>query len=265
MNKDQAHPNSAAVSARKALQEAGVTLSISGTNLQERLQKRQLQRELRQQTNLEEILRDALKNCSSSASDHPLDPDWLDEFLQLAERTSNPDMQKLWALIFAKEASVRGSFSIRSLRALSELTRKDAEMFQRAVALSSLTPGDSSRKIIYSCYYPSGWGFFNNQEQHHLNLNQFGLPYSSLLWLMEHGLVHSSELDTSSLSKQQDYQIKSGSKVLAYRPQVDGLKLRYYRFTPVGDELARLVAGLELKEYQVALAAMLSHAMAPVK
>lgn len=265
MAKEQVHPNSAAASARKALQEAGVTLQISGTNLQERLEKRQLQQQLRLQSNLESILRDALKNCSSAASDHPLDADWLDAFLSLAERTSNPDMQKLWALIFAKEASVRGSFSIRSLKLLSELTRKDAEMFQRAVALSCLTPGDSSRKILFGCYYPSGWGLFTSTEQHKLSLYQFALPYSSLLWLMEHGLVHSAELETSSLSKDQDYQIKTGKKALTFKPKVAGIKLRYYRFTPVGDELARLVSGLEHPDYQASLASMLSHAMTPVK
>ena len=265
MTKEQNHPNSAAVSARKALQEAGVTLSLGGSDLQERWQKRQQQRQLRMQSNLETILRDALKHCSSSASDHPLDADWLDEFLALAERTSNPDMQKLWALIFSKEASVRGSFSIRSLRLLSELTRKDAEMFQRAVALSSQTQGDSSRKIIFGCFFPSGWGLFTNTEQHQLSLNQFGLPYSSLLWLMEHGLVHGAELETSSLSKEQDYPLKFGTKVMRYRPLVSGLKLRYYRFTPIGDELARLVGGIDHQDYQVSLAAMLAQAMTPVK
>ena len=261
MAQDPIRPNSAAASARKALQEAGITLKRAGTDLQQRLERRQQQRAQNQQVNLETILSLALKNCGETACDHPLDADWLDVFLALAEKTSNPEMQQLWALIFAKEASMRGSFSTRSLRLLSELTRKDAEMFQRAVALSCQTQGDSALKIIFGCHYTAGWRFLSNQEQSQLSLNLFGLPYSSLLWLMEHGLIHTGELETSSLSMSQDYQLKFGPVSLQLRPKVERLKLRYYRLTPVGEELARLVAGKTNADYQQALAAILAKAV----
>ena len=107
MAQDPIRPNSAAASARKALQEAGITLKRAGTDLQQRLERRQQQRAQNQQVNLETILSLALKNCGETACDHPLDADWLDVFLALAEKTSNPEMQQLWALIFAKEASMR--------------------------------------------------------------------------------------------------------------------------------------------------------------
>ncbi|MBW8191082.1 TIGR03899 family protein [Neiella marina] len=254
------HPSSASAGARAALQQAGVSLSITGTTAQQRLQKRQQQRLLRQQKNLESILAKGLRLIENTATDTPLDADWLDNFLELAEKSANTDMQALWASIFAKEASSSGSFSIRSLRTLSEMTRKDAQLFQQAVALHSRTPGDRSCKILFGCHYLSR-GFFGDAESHNLNLNQYGLPYSSILWLMEHGLLFSSDLETSPLNPKQDYQIRLTGDLHSFTPSVKKLKLRYYRFTPVGDELAPLIGNLKHEAYHDALLAMLGQVM----
>lgn len=254
------HPSSASAGARSALQQAGVTLSITGTSAQQRLEKRQQTQLLQRQKNLETILAKGLRLIENTATDHPLDADWLDCFLDLAEKSANTDMQALWASIFAKEASSSGSFSIRSLRTLSEMTRKDAQLFQHAVALHSRTPGDRSCKILFGCHYQSR-GLFGEAQSHNLNLNQFGLPYSGILWLMEHGLLFSSDLETSPLNPKQDYQVRLTGELFSFTPKVKKLKLRYYRFTPVGDELAPLIGNIKHEEYHQALLNMLGNVM----
>ncbi|GGA80331.1 TIGR03899 family protein [Neiella marina] len=254
--------NSAITGARAALQQTGVTLSITGTTLEQRLDKRLQQRQLQYQKNLEAILSKGLRLIEKAATDQPLDSDWLDCFLSLAEKSSNSDMQALWASIFAKESCHAGSFSIRSLRTLSEMTRKDAQLFQQAVALHSRTPGDRSCKIIIGYHYET-WGFFSDNHSEALSLNQFGLPYSGILWLMEHGLLFNSDLETSPLSPKQEYQIRLTGQLHSFTPTVNKLKLRYYRFTPVGDELAPLIGNIKHEAYHQALLTMFAKVMKP--
>ncbi|MCM2678734.1 TIGR03899 family protein [Echinimonas agarilytica] len=265
MPNNKIHPGSAAASARKALKNAGVSLSIAQTTLPQRLEKRRAHQHLTQQSNIEAILAKALKLCEQSTSDHALDPDWLTAFIEFAEQTSNPEMQRLWALVFSKEAAMSGSFSIRSMRALKDLTRKDADIFQLAVTLCSRTPGDRSLKIILGCYHPPTWRMFGRKGHQTISLNRFGMPYSNILWMMEHGLVYNSELETSALSTENDYQLKIGQDTLCFRPNVQQLKLRYYRLTPVGDELAKLVLNEGHSGYTQQLIEMLESVMSPIE
>ncbi|MEI8649773.1 DUF2806 domain-containing protein [Paraglaciecola sp. Hal342] len=75
-----------------------------------------------------------------------LDPDWFYNFVNMAEEIHSPAMQELWGKIFAVETNRPGSFSLRTLLILKQLTHKDAQTFRRAVSLSSRRKGDTTPK-----------------------------------------------------------------------------------------------------------------------
>ena len=62
-----------------------------------------------------------------------VDQDWLNHFASYAERVSSEGVRNLWARVLAGEIRRNGSFSLSSLRLLSELDQKMATTFQTEV------------------------------------------------------------------------------------------------------------------------------------
>ncbi len=62
-----------------------------------------------------------------------VDQDWLNHFASFAERASSEDVRHLWAKVLAGEIRRTSSFSLSSLRLLSELDQPMATTFQQAV------------------------------------------------------------------------------------------------------------------------------------
>ena len=62
-----------------------------------------------------------------------VDQDWLNHFASYAERASSEDVQHLWARVLAGEIRRTGTFSLSSLRLLSELDQRMATTFQSLV------------------------------------------------------------------------------------------------------------------------------------
>ncbi len=61
----------------------------------------------------------------------PLEQDWLTHFASYAEKASSEEVRNLWAKVLAGEIRKTGSFSLSSLRLLSELDHRMATTFQR--------------------------------------------------------------------------------------------------------------------------------------
>ena len=62
-----------------------------------------------------------------------VDQDWLNHFASYAERVSSEGVQQFWAKVLAGEIRQRRSFSLSSLRLLSELDQHIAATFQNVV------------------------------------------------------------------------------------------------------------------------------------
>jgi hypothetical protein len=81
-----------------------------------------------------------------------VDPDWVARFFGSAQDVSNEDMQKLWARILAGEVVKPGTFSLRTLEVLKNLSQREAERFQEAASMVSndglLLLGPSCRQIF---------------------------------------------------------------------------------------------------------------------
>ncbi len=192
----------------------------------------------RRQNNLEAIVRRALSQSDNSTVVDELDGDWFYHFSRLSENTASPRMQGLWANILLRELENPGSFSRRALEVLEQLSVKETNLFAKAVNIA-LQVGSEYRLVIgiYRRHRLAG------TQTRLLPLGQFGLPYSALATLMEIGLLQSTELLSADLrlSPLQFYLGGHQAQLTGHRR---GRKthLTYYRFTAVGDELARLLA-----------------------
>lgn len=190
----------------------------------------------RRQRNLEAILHKALLQANADLVVDELDGDWFYHFSRLSENTGNPRMQGLWATILLRELEQPGSFSRRTLEVLEKLSLKETQLFAKVVNMA-LTVGQEYRLVI-GLYKRHALGGGHTRL---LPMGQFGLPYSALATLMELGLLQSSELVSADL-RQIPLQFSMGGhrgQLLGNRRRVH---LTYYRFSVIGDELARLVA-----------------------
>ncbi|MCL1092531.1 TIGR03899 family protein [Shewanella kaireitica] len=194
------------------------------------------------QSNLETIYKIAISQTPSDVTGMDLDADWAHQFFQLAEQIHNRKMQELWGRILASEITNPGNFSLRTLTTLKQLTHKEAQILEKALGMSVLVNNESKLKLIIGFKHASGLGnLFKKPTQTNIGLSQFGLPYSNILTLIEAGILHRSELETGLLSSKKPINFALSNIKLKLTPKSGQLFFSYYRFTPVGDELAQLI------------------------
>lgn len=234
----------AAEMAQKSLSYWGIDLSAQRLlkPLSERYRIREAYQQQRYQDNLERILRHGMKMCEHHTADVPLDLDWLHCYIDLAQTISQPAMQGLWSRIFAQESMYPGSFSFKALTTLKGHTQREAKLFQRTCELASRTPTDGGLKLIFGYHRYPGWrDVFGKRHSRSLKLGNFGLPYSALLIMTDSHLLHRGEMTSAELQTHPAYPLQQGQHTVLLTPRHIHSRLRYYRFTPLGEELAQLL------------------------
>lgn len=118
---------------RKAKAEADAKRTELVSNLElegieRRAAERFLRRETKRQENIESITIQAAKNLSDEDSVNDIDEDWIESFFKECEDINDEQMQTLWAKILSEEVKSKGSFSRRTLRLLSTLSKDEAEL-----------------------------------------------------------------------------------------------------------------------------------------
>jgi len=153
-------------------------------------------------------------------------------------------MQQLWAHILAREQVLAGEFSHKALNTLHNMTAKEAQLLQRACSLSTVLDLDHNRKPLVGLRIAAkSWGWLPRLAVNRLALGTFRLPLSSLMLLGDLGLLHANELDSGILTPEHQLELDYQGHRWLLRPRKP-LALSYYRFTPVGNELAQpAVAG----------------------
>ena len=97
------------------------------------------ERELRKLANKMRVVDAALDDIKSSdeepeETDEPMSEDWLNYFESHAENVSSKDLRELWARVLAGEIRKPRSFSLRTLRLLSEIDGATAKSFETFVS-----------------------------------------------------------------------------------------------------------------------------------
>ncbi|MGR5079262.1 TIGR03899 family protein [Photobacterium swingsii] len=227
-------------------------------SIEQRTQQREQKEREAQQANLEKILKIAYDVSNEDSANMP-DPDWLAQFMSIAKNIHSANMQALWGRVLKKEVIAPGSFSIKALNTLKNMTKKDAHAFQHACSLSCSFGTDQGRKLLTGAIsHKMSLLVIPKRDQSKLTLGQYQLPYHELLSLIELGIIHASELESGSISQHQalplnyqnhHFKILANSKIST---------LTYYRFTPTGNELAHLLPVSLYEGYQTDLINLLN-------
>ncbi|MGX9462245.1 TIGR03899 family protein [Shewanella sp. A14] len=250
--------DAAQVSARKKALLLGRLIGLaseeeyrpSTASIAERAKHRQRKQLSQHQANLENIFALALNYTPSDVTGVELDPDWRYQFFQMAEQIHNHKMQDLWARILASEIVNPGNFSLRTLAILIQLTFREAQIFEKALGMSVKFNTESRFKLLSSYRINGGIKqYFRKHTQTNFGLSQFGLPYSSILTLVDAGILHKSEFETGLLNSNENIQLTLCNATLSLTPKNQHLLFTYYRFTTVGDELCQLIQAKSDNEF----------------
>ena len=197
---------------------------------------------LKQQQNLESIIHKAVNYCDNENIVNKTDQDWFSHFIKLAENISNPVMQDLWAKILAGEIFQPGSFSLKALTEFKKMSIHDAKLLAKACSLSCHDTKKQHYRIITGSTQQSNlWNIFDKDKQQNINLNTVGLSYGDILSLSENHLVFSQESESHLLKKGESIDMNFNGIMLSINAKKNDCALRFYKFTPIGVELARLI------------------------
>ncbi|MDB1122296.1 TIGR03899 family protein [Vibrio algarum] len=206
------------------------------------------QREQRQK-NLEKIIKFSHSFCNDETAGDP-DQDWLNRFFDMAQDIHNSSMQRLWAQILKLEVTNPGSTSVKALQILKDMTPKEAQYLQKAASLACSFGGEHSKKLLIGFRTQSGLFSFTKRDiEETINLGSYQLPYSSILLLIELGLVIGTELESGEIEFDPALMIDYQGKKISLQPMSKGSRLLYYRLSPVGNELCKLLGNKPNMKY----------------
>lgn len=267
-SQESKHKSSNNASSQQQLINLAKSFSLDGALLPEDKQmpiaERAVRRErlvlLKQQQNLENIITKAINFCDDENAVNKTDHDWFSSFIPLAENISNKTMQGLWAKILAGEISRPGTFSLKALKVFRNMSIYDAKLFGKACSLAC---HDSKKKnyriIIGSAQQPNLFNLFDKYRQQVINLNNFGLSFGDILSLAENHLIFSQESETNLFDKHGSLGMDFNGIPLIFTASKANCLLSFYKFTPVGTELARLINDAPEMDYLQSLKTQLSH------
>ncbi|MDG1750288.1 MAG: TIGR03899 family protein [Thalassotalea sp.] len=218
--------------------------------IEERSKKRERITHLRKQQNLENIIQRAIKYCSDNEVADRADQDWFNNFINLAEDVSNKTMQDLWAKILAGEISSPGSFSLKSLQAFKTMSMNEAKLLAKACAIAIKDQSKKSMRIISGASQAPGlFNFFSKNREHRINLSPFGLSYADLLTLADNHLIFIQETETPPIASGETLSFNFNGENLSLKAKKNNTLLTFYKFTPIGTELAQLIGDNPEQKY----------------
>ncbi len=211
--------------------------------IEERANKRGRLTALRKQQNIENIIQKTLGYCANLDIKQRTDHDWFDCYITLAEGVSNQTMQDLWAKILAGELVKPGSFSFKALKIFREMSIYDAKLLAKACSLAVQDQNKKNIRLISGTYQKPGlWNFFSKQRQQYINLSHFGLNYADLLALAENHLIYLQESELNLDHKDEKLNFYYNGLPLKFSAKRANTCLQFYKFTPLGAELAYLIS-----------------------
>lgn len=216
---------------------------------------------VKEQLNLDEIGINAANNLASEKNPETqeaipeISDDWLNEFENYAKLKSSEDMKIIFGKILSGEVSKPGSFSIRTVRLISQLDNKAARIFQK------LCSNVISMKIGGTELYDARVVSINGNAGSN-KLSQYGLSFGNLNILNEYGLIisnYNSQMPYSPCIANENntvgasvvYQNKHFAFVPTDREKFDKeLKLSGVALTLAGIELMNIIPIVETGSYK---------------
>ena len=216
----------------RAKTKAKIADQKSQFELDQKIEDRLLHKEAQRQKNIDSINYVAAEQVSMmhSVSSESVDQDWITRFFNIAQDISNEEMQKLWGRILAGEVESPGSYSMRTLEIMKNMSSNEAKIFSKIAKLSVYTTGRCFLiKLHDSEYY----------EKEH------DIAFLDLLTLREIGLISPDDaaIQFHKTKAGQDSLFKYGNSGISLERTQDGsnIKISVIPLTISGKELAELV------------------------
>jgi len=200
--------------------------------IEDRIDSRLDFQERKRQANIESVTATAayeLKDENDVPESKP-DEDWINRFFSAAQDVSSEEMQKLWGRILSGEIKKPGSFSLKTLDFLRNMTKSDAEAFEHMAKFALRLKRSSMVAIIDKMWLKESKQVF---DEHLFILAELGLMYPTELAIK---IFNNNAL----LS---EFFIAGKSILLVERSNLKGsVQLPAWKFTMVGSELLTLAS-----------------------
>ena len=206
--------------------------------LMRRAESRMVADAIRQEKNIENVLDAAaseLKNADN-VSDLPVDEDWIARLFSIIKEINNEGLQYVWGKILAGEITTPGSFSMRTLETVRNLSQKEAETFQKVLPLVMCSGG------LY---------FITANED---LLKQYDLFFSDILLLEECGLVNMSLTNNPKVSTTENSLMYSDTTLIrfvGYTPERVQITYGVHKLSCAGKELYSILSHNSDKSYAI--------------
>lgn len=248
----------------KITQQFGIEAPLLPLEKQMPVEDRSTKRErlavLRKQENIEAIMEKTFAFCSSNSIDKRPDLDWFSRYITLAEHVSNNTMQDLWAKILAGELSRPNSYSLKALKVFRDMSIIDAKLLAKACSLAVKDQAKKNIRIISGTYQlPGLLNFFAKDRQIHVDLSHFGLNYADILSLADNNLIYQQESESSMMTNGEKLTFFYNGAPLKLRCKKPNIAVQFYKFTPIGTELANLISEKPNDDFFTVLKQQLSH------
>lgn len=176
------------------------------------------------------------------------DFDWFVRFFDSAGNIRNEEMQELWAKILAGEVRKPGSFSLRTLEKLRNMTQKEAELFRR---IAEFILKETDGTLFLFC----DTDFFEEDFN-----ERYGICNSDILALEECGLLSALRMD-NHMSFSEDIGGFLNDNIVLLFEKVQGnekyFKYKSYALTQTAIELLKIAKENCNDEYVLELGRML--------
>ena len=253
--------------ANKLLADGGLTVGAAELEgLSAQIAARVNYQEVKRQRNLGRIVEAAQKALPEKVSGTAVDPDWTSRFFSAAQEISNEEMQQLWGRLLAGEIAAPGSFSLRALDCLRNMTSAEARIFSEVCdfAISDL----SLPAFLISPYPPDNAGAIGvsmlrtvTQQVHKIReaYEKREINYDKLIFLSELNLINFTRGEEcvfkSESSDRFFITVRVGARYLTIEndDQKANLVVPSMSFTSLGCELFKLHMPGANPEFEVTL------------
>lgn len=208
------------------------TLRLESFPVAERIEARVDFQERKRQHNVESIAAAAAAELLNEevVPEQTPDEDWISRFFASAQDVSSEQMQELWGRILAGEIKKPGSFSLRTLDFVRNLTKQDAALIEKLSNLA-FTHGTTAMIPVFD----DGWLEKERSiyPMHHFIMGELGALYPSDLTFRQ---FLTEEANKAVLT--------SGHFILILEkePPISEVAIQVWKFTQVGQEVISLVA-----------------------
>ena len=156
-------------------------------------------------------------------SPDPLDPNWMRKFSEYASHIETDDMKDIWARILAGEIEQTGTYSLRTIDAISHFGKNDAQLISKAVSFSLISQGERIMLL----------------DENSLAYPAYGISYMDLLYLIEIGIIQTGV--QTNITPNTKHQFVYNRELYLLTSGAQKRSIQIAKFTRLGFETSRLV------------------------